>query len=134
MSWFVALEEVFTTSCVVVSILVADVVVTCSIVVFECELFWPRPSATISDVCGCVSVEPVVVVVDWGNVAAVERCFEVTLTVEKLVVSSPKNGGEDTFVTWCKDADLSSPYCREAFALIYLISHLLLRQSEVSPV
>lgn len=65
------------------------VVVTCSVKVFECELLW-----SVTDfpaVCDCLSIEPVVVVVGWGNVTAVDSCFGVTLTVEgAFSVSSPK--------------------------------------------
>lgn len=113
----------------VVSILAVDVVVTCCVVVFECGPLWAITGCPSS--CDCSSIEPVVVVVvvGWG-----ESCFGVTRwTVGGVfAVSSPKkNGGQDTFVTWCKDIDL---VCHEALILIYLISHLLTLQSEVSPV
>lgn len=66
--------------------------VTCSFVVFECELFWFGVVTGFPGGWSCLAAEPVVVEDGWVNTAATESCFGVTLSVEGVFgASSPGN-------------------------------------------
>lgn len=83
-------------SCVVVSVLDADVVVTFCVVEFEREPLWAVTGCVV--VSDCLWTGSVVAVVVWGNVTAAEVSFGVTLAVEGVIaVSSPENWRKDTF-------------------------------------
>lgn len=80
----------------VVSVLVADVVVSFCVVPFECEPLWVVTGCVV--VSDCLWTGPVVAVVVWGNVTAAEVSFGVTVVVEGVIaVSSPENWRKNTF-------------------------------------
>lgn len=100
---FDAFEGVLTASRVVTDVVdVVDVVVTCGVVVFECELSWLWAVTGNAGACGCLSVEPEVV-------TAAESCFTETLSVGGVIaVSSPKITKTKKFVTWFKYLKVNS--------------------------